>query len=940
MKINKILILASAALLGACQVTTPTNSEDTSLDLAQTLSFDSSVEVGKLENGLSYYIAENTNPESRVYVRLVVNAGSMNEDDDQRGVAHIVEHMAFNGTEHYPGNDVIKVLEEAGMKFGVDINAFTDFENTVYTLNLPSNDPETLELVMGILSDWASNVTMLKGDLDAERGIVLEEWRARLGPMLRLGDKKSAIEMAGSRYVTRDPIGDPQTIQNVSKYRVADFYNRWYRPDNMSVVVVGDVQTEQVKQLITQKMGDANVPESELEKIDYSIPLVDGWRSEVVSEEGYSSPSVEVSFFSTFEPDLSFARYEQDLAHQIATRLLNVRLQRWEQDEDNVVNAANFYSSNVGRETTQAVFSLQLVEGEYQEATEGLFQFVAQLAQYGFSEAEVNGEISRLQGVIERGQDKKNYSIDLAGDLMVAAASGQILVSKDQAYELNKYFLDRITLQQVNEAFLDIIEPKSRLVLLTQPTDKRKPKLASEWVESEWQMSMHTKQQPWVVDDSNAVLPVVDPKPGTLKQEKKWAEHRITEYRLSNGSKLVYRYSDSNPGQVHFKALTEGGLRSIPQSDYQALRAAVSLVDDTGVGEVSQADIQTIFRGNPVVMSTLVGDYQQGFSGWAKTDSFEKMLKLFHLKLASSPVSEKSLKEYQVEMEQRLNGSQFDGADRFVRKVSELRFPGIPTVYSDNGEQAPSYTTEKLSDVYQTYIAGKTDYTYFVVGDISANELEQLAARYLSSIEVKEPKRTFYDVKASSPMVRYSTADSKEPRAEVEIYLTQDSQWRPDNAYYLELSGELVQEQLRLKLREQASGVYGVASWFWQDVHNPQAEGRILFTCAPERVDELISLTHSVLSFVAKQGADEQVLENKLVQRDDQIDRYLRSDLGMLNAMEQSYLLTDSPRLIQAQSRANSEGNKAKVDLIMRQFLSEAERFEAVLLPEVSAKTK
>ncbi|MDK9763498.1 insulinase family protein [Vibrio sp. D420a] len=940
MKINKILILASAALLGACQVTTPTNSEDTSLDLAQTLSFDSSVEVGKLENGLSYYIAENTNPESRVYVRLVVNAGSMNEDDDQRGVAHIVEHMAFNGTKHYPGNDVIKVLEEAGMKFGVDINAFTDFENTVYTLNLPSNDPETLELVMGILSDWASNVTMLKGDLDAERGIVLEEWRARLGPMLRLGDKKSAIEMAGSRYVTRDPIGDPHTIQNVSKYRVADFYNRWYRPDNMSVVVVGDVQTEQVKQLITQKMGDANASGSELEKIDYSIPLLDGWRSEVVSEEGYSSPSVEVSFFSTFEPDLSYARYQQDLAHQIATRLLNVRLQRWEQDEDNVVNAANFYSSNVGRETTQAVFSLQLVEGEYQQATQGLFQFVSQLAQQGFSEAEVNGEISRLQGVIKRGQDKKNYSIDLAGDLMVAAASGQILVSKDQAYELNKYFLDRITLQQVNEAFLDIIEPKSRLVLLTQPTDKRKPKLASEWVESEWQMSMRTKQQPWVVDDSNAVLPVVDPKPGTLKQEKKWAEHRITEYRLSNGSKLVYRYSDSNPGQVHFKALTEGGLRSIPQSDYQALRTAVSLVDDTGVGEVSQADIQTIFRGNPVVMSTLVGDYQQGFSGWAKTDSFEKMLKLFHLKLASSPVSEKSLKEYQVEMEQRLNGSQFDGADRFVRKVSELRFPGIPTVYSDNGEQAPSYTTEKLSDVYQTYIAGKTDYTYFVVGDISANELEQLAARYLSSIEVKEPKRTFYDVKAFSPMIRYSTADSKEPRAEVEIYLTQYSQWRPDNAYYLELSGELVQEQLRLKLREQASGVYGVASWFWQDVHSPQAEGRILFTCAPERVDELISLTHSVLSSVAKQGADEQILENKLVQRDDQIDRYLRSDLGMLNAMEQSYLLTDSPRLIQSQRRANSEGNKAKVDAIMRQFLSEAERFEAVLLPELSAKTK
>lgn len=935
MKIKKILILASTALLVACQVTTPTNNVVQSFDLAQTLSFDSNVDVGELENGLSYYIAKNTNPESRVYVRLVVNAGSMNEDDDQRGVAHIVEHMAFNGTKHYPENEVIKVLEKAGMKFGVDINAFTDFENTVYTLNLPSNDPAPLELVMDVISDWASNVTMLKGDLDAERGIVLEEWRARLGPMLRLGDKKSAIEMAGSRYVIRDPIGDPQTIKNVSKYRVADFYKKWYRPDNMSVVVVGDVKVEHVKQLISHKMGDAKTPESPLEKVDYSIPLPEGWRSEVVSEEGYSSPSVEVSFFSTFEPDLSYARYQQDLAHQIATRLLNVRLQRWEQDEDNVVNAANFYSSNVGRETSQAVFSLQLVEGQYKQATQGLFRFVSQLTQYGFSEEEVNGEISRLKDVIDRSQDKKNYSIDLAGDLMVAAASGQILIDKEQAYQLNQYFLDRISVEQVNEAFRRVIKPQSRLVLLTQPTDKRTPKLALDWVESEWQLSMRNKQQQWVVDDSQAVLPVVEPKVGTLKQDKKWAEHRITEYRLSNGSKLVYRYSDSNPGQVHFKALTKGGLRSIPQQDYQSLRTAVSLVDDTGVGVISQADIQTIFRGNPVVMSTLVGDYQQGFSGWAKTESFEKMLKLFHLKLAASPISEKSLKEYQVEMAQRLSGSQFDGADRFVRKVSELRFPNVPTVYSDNGEQASTYTAEGLSDVYQKYIAGKTDYTYFVVGDISANQLEQLAARYMSSIEVKAPKRDYYELRASSPKVRYSKADSKEPRAEVEIFLAQDSQWRPDNSYYLELSGELVQEQLRLKLREQASGVYGVASWFWQDEHNPQAEGRILFTCAPERVDELISLTHSVLGSVAKQGAIQQVLENKLVQRDDQIDRYLRSDLGMLNALEQSYLLTDSPRLIQAQRRANSEASKLKVDAIMRQFLFEADRFEAVLMPEM-----
>jgi len=939
MKISQLLTIGTLFVITGCQsVSKPfiPNSAISTTAAPSALRFDPSVTVGELDNGFRYYLAENKRPESRVYIRFVVNAGSMNEDDDQRGVAHIVEHMAFNGTKHFPENQLITQLEQAGMKFGVDINAFTDFENTVYTLNLPSNDSKTLELALNIVKDWASNVTMLKDDLDAERGIVLEEWRARLGPMLRLGDKKSAVEMAGSRYVERDPIGDVDTINNVSKYRVADFYRKWYRPDNMSIVVVGDINRRQIKNQLEEKLGSQARVDRPLEEIDYSIPLTKGWRSAGVHELGITTPAVELSFFSDFQPENSPQRYKQDLAAQVATRLLNVRLQSWEQHADHGVNSATFYSSNLGRNTTQAVFSLQLGKADYDQASQAIFRFLAQLNQHGFSQAEVNAEIARLQSLNERNRDKPTYSIDLAGDLMVSAASGQLLLSGEDKYQLNQRYLAELSLAHVNRAFADIIAPQSRLLLTTQPNKPLKATLSAEQLATLWQSTMASSQAQWQQSNVHATLPLFELTKGSIKREKVWAKHKLTEYRLSNGSKLIYRYSDSNPGQVHFKALTEGGLRSVDSADYHPLRIAANLVDETGVGIVPQSDIQTIFRGNPVVMSTIMDDYQQGFSGWAKSDSLAKMFQLFHLKLAASPVSDKVLNKYQTEMSQRFSDKGLDGEDQFVRHVSSLRYPNVETIYSVDSQDIGNLTTEGLSDIYQKYIAGKTDYSYFIVGDISEREVETLAAQYLASVTVRTQIRPPYYVNASTPSHRVSINNSNEPRAEVELYLTKPNPWRPDEEYYLELTGELVQEQLRLKLREQASGVYSVTSWFWQNAKSAQAEGRIQFSCAPERVDELLSLTHQVLDDMAQQGVNESVLSNKRVQREDQIDRFLRSDLGLLDAMEQSYILTDSPALIEANKRANRAANKHQIDKVALPFLRQAQRFEAVLLPKAA----
>ncbi len=942
MRLKPTLLAGFALLMGGCQLTSPFADKplDNQTLEQQHLRFHPDVERGHLDNGFRYYIAENQKPEQRVYIRFVVNAGSMNEEDDQRGVAHIVEHMAFNGSKHFAGNQVITELEQVGMKFGVDINAFTDFENTVYTLNLPSNDPQILDLVFRILADWAQHVTMHKGDLNAERGIVLEEWRARLGPMLRLGDKKSAIEMAGSRYVTRDPIGDVDTIMNVSQQRVADFYHKWYRPDNMSLVVVGDIDRQSIIAAIEQSFGDQKNPIQPMPKIDYSIPMPEGWRAASVHEPGVSSPAIELSFFRPFEPEYSLDRYRTSLADQITQRLINVRLQSWENHEHHAVNSASYYSSNSGRETTQSVFSLHLGDQSFDHATQSLFAFLAEIKQNGFSEREIRGEIKRLQTLIEKNRDSHTYSIDLVGDLMVAAATHEWVLSEADKYQLNAHLLKQMTKADITASFDRILSSDSRLLLTTQPNEEAVETFDKHALQREWSNAMSTQQTRWVIEHTEASLPILDIKAGSVKQERKWAEPKVTEYRLSNGSKLVYRFSDNNPGQVHFKALTQGGTRSVDPALYHPLRISAGLVDDSGIGELSLPELQAIFRGNPVVMSTLLDEHQQGYSGWAKTDSLESMFTLFHMRLNDNPISDKVLTRYQTEMTQRLSESGLDSEDQFVRQVSQLRFPAQATIYSLTEQDVAALNKQELSELYQTYIADKTDFTYFVVGDVSPQRMEMLAAKYLASVPVKQDGRVASMISPIAPAKPLLSPLSVEPRAEVEIYLTQPKQWRPDQAYYLELSSELVQDQLRLLLREQASGVYGVSGWFWQNHSEAHAEGRIRFSCAPERVNELVGLTKQVLAEIAEKGVDPQVFENKILQSADRIDRYLRSDLGMLDALERSYMLTDTPNLIRAEQHANQAATLDKVNQIVKDFLNQAESFEAVLMPKVMPKVQ
>lgn len=876
---------------------------------------------------------QNSEPSNRVYIRLVVNAGSMHEDDDQKGIAHLVEHMAFNGSKKFPENQIIAALEKLGMKFAQDINAFTDFENTVYTLNLDKNDPKTLELAFDVLNEWIHHLTILPKDLDAERGVVQEEWRRRLSPMLRLGDKKSAIEMAGSRYVERDPIGDMNIIRTISRERVADFYHKWYRTDNMSVIIVGDIDANSVAK---QVQTELNIPNPHIQrpipKIDFSIPLIHKWRVESVTEKGTNIPVIELSFFKQFNStEQTLDSYKNDLLQQILIRLINLRLQTWEKTGSQVTDSANFYQTYLGKETTQHVFSLQLLNTNYSKAINELFTFIAKIKQQGFSEQEFQQEIERLTKLNEKQRTLRSGSLKIADDLIVSAANNQIVISPEDRYKLNKRFLGEISLDDINRRFNQLLEIKAKLLLITQPYPGGNLLIEPSNVEKMWQQILSTPQKNWQTSPHQAQLPTFDIPKGEIKKIKHWEKGDITEYRLSNGSKLIYHYNDKTPNQVYFKAITYGGLRTIPSKNYHLFRVATTLADESGIGPLSNSDINQLFSQSPIAFASILDDYKQGFTIVGKNNQFETLLKLFRLKLQGTTISEPVLERYKRETREYLKKP--DTETVFSKKVSALRYPSIPTIYSSELEELLDISTKQLADIYNENMLQKTDFTYFIIGDIEQSHVEKLVRNYLASTPVKTRSRQSYDASPTIPSNTFIMHGLDEPRAEVEIYLNTQNQWQPELQYQLDLLGDILQEKLRLTLREQSSGVYSIDSWFSQDKEHKEIEGKISFSCAPERVQELTDKAYQILDELREIGVENNLLEKKIKEKHIQIKRQFDTLLSISNTIEQSFWQTDSNESIYLYQKLETIADKEKIDNIAKKIFNPKVRFKAILLP-------
>ncbi len=894
---------------------------------------DAEVTRGVLDNGLAYTLYEHHAPKGRVYIRLIVNAGSLNEDEDQKGIAHLVEHMAFNGSKRFPKNTIINALERLGMKFAQDINAFTDFENTVYTLNL-ENDPKSVKEALDIISEWMYHLTILPEDVDGERGIVEEEWRRRLSPLLRLGDKKSLVEMAGSRYAERDPIGDMSIIRTIPAERVKAFYKRWYRPDNMRLFIVGDFDTSTMTKAMKETLDLPETrPTTPLPTIDSSVPVVPGWRVASVSEPGISTAAMEMSWLKRYTSERTEREYRQDLIESLVIGLVNQRLADWEKRQGKAAVESNtFYRTVIGRDLRQYLFLAQLNNTDYKTTLKNLFTFVAQLRQQGFTDAELKRAVNQARQRMERNRDVQPGSLTLADTYLGNVAMDQPIIGRDDVYRLNNAVLGSLTTADLNQAFNEMTDCISKLLIVTEPYPAQGTGLTATNVEALYNAEMAKTQPTWTrIKPKHVTLPTRHYESGSMEKEAYYKDLNITVYRLSNGSRLVYHPSDKTPDQVFFKALTDGGLRGVAPENYSRLRRAVGAVDDAGVGPLSSEDIQRLFIKNPVAIASIADETRQGFAVVGQSNRLKDLLTLFRLKLEGTPITD------EVMLTQKLDLKTFfaerDQETQFMEAVERVRYPNIPTIYKENEAVAMSETAETLRKLYDEQLLGNTDFTYFIIGDVPQRTVENLAREYLATVPVKTHRQAPYFFGATTPKTPLAMTGNDEERALVNLYYTTPLKWSPGIELSLELLGDVITERFRATLREAESGIYTVSTDFTADKTNDQVEAVVEFTCDPKRVESLTKEAEAVIADLGKNGIDPKLLAKLVDERKRQVHYHFDSLVALSSLIEKSFMTLGNPDILYTYNDYDRLGSSLFINTLAGLLFTDENHFRATLTP-------
>ena len=538
--------------------------------LTQEIPLDTAITTGKFKNGLTYFIRTTKRPEKRAELRLVVNAGSILEKDDQVGLAHFVEHMAFNGTKHFPKNEIPAFLESLGMRFGPSVNAYTSFDETVYMLQVPTEKADVLDRAFLILEDWAHALTFDPVEIDKERGVIIEEWRSRRGAAARMQDKQLPIIARGSRYAERIPIGTVDNLQHFKYERLTEFYADWYRPDLMTVIAVGDFDPAAVEQLIKGHFEPIPAAKSPRVRATYPVPDHPGTLYAIATDKETTSTTVTVMSKMDVRDPRTVGAYRQQIVERLFSAMLGARFAEIAQKPD-----APFIGAGAGRSNfvrTKEVSTLgALVKGDAIDKTiDVLFTEAERVARFGFTPGEFERPKANIMASLERAVREKDNTpaASIAGELARHVTDREPVPGIVYEYELYKRFLPQITLAEINALAKDWVPDRNRVVTVSAP---EKPGFAvpDEKALAAVLASIASKDIT-PVRGHGEHAPLLEPLPVARRVVKTTtkAEFGITEWELANGVKVVFKPTDFREDEILFRASSFGGTSLASDADF------------------------------------------------------------------------------------------------------------------------------------------------------------------------------------------------------------------------------------------------------------------------------------------------------------------------------------------------------------------------------------
>jgi zinc protease len=880
--------------------------------LEQPIPVDDKIRIGKLENGFTYYIRKNSKPENRVEMRLVVKAGSVLEDDDQQGLAHFVEHMAFNGTKNFAKNDLVHYMQSVGVQFGPEVNVMTSLNETMYMLTLPTDSAHIIEKGFQIMEDWAHNISFDNVEIDKERGVIIEEWRIHQGLSQRLLDKLYPVLFEGSQYASRLPIGKKEIIEGAPYDKLKKFYTDWYRPDLMAFIVVGDMDPDDVEKTIIDHFSGLQNPANPRPRTSIPVPDQPGTKALVVSDK--EMPVVQIAMFCKNNPDVVTLQkdYRKSLVLQLISSMLSQRLNELREQADPPIMGSQAVYGLIVPEKSVFQLMAMVPEAGVERGIQALITETERAVQYGFTGNELARQKKEYYALIENAfneRDKTN-SASLAAEYLRNFLQDEPIPGIEFEYNFAKDYLDGIMLDEVNEILRANMTRDNRVILVLAPQKDGLQLPTNEKVISDVDAATSSEIKPYQDKITGSQLMSDKPKKGRILLTKKNEDLGVVEMKLSNGARVVLKPTDFKNDEVLFRAYSPGGYSVYGPDDHQSAYYADDIVNECGLADYSPSDINKLLAGKKVSASSYISEYYEGITGSAAPKDLESLMQMTYLNF-TQPRKDSAMFESVMSLQKGYfknassNPETYFG-DQFTRAKTQNnpRADVIPTE-----SDIARVNIDRLYEIYKDRFGDASDFTFFLVGSFKIDSVKPMIETYLASLPSTKRVESWKDMGIRPPAKKtdLSVFKGKDPKSRVGLYFETIEPWDPTEDHIFESLGQLLSIRYIDILREEMSGVYSAgASIDLVRIPYSHVELNIMIPCSPDNTDALTKAAINEIRKIQKNGVTpEDLVKVKEAQRRD-LERNLKENNYWIGQLMDVYRY-DNPGLItQYADRINS----------------------------------
>ena len=905
----------------------------------QVLTPDPKIVIGRLDNGLTYYIRENHKPEKRAELRLAVKAGSILEDDYQQGLAHFDEHMAFDGTKSFPKQDIINFLEKSGVRFGADLNAYTSFDETVYMMQVPTDSPEVMKKGFQILEEWSHDVSYGDKEIDKERHVVIEEWRLHRGANERVSMKHYPIELYKSHYADRLPIGKKEILDSCRHDDLRKFYHDWYRPDLMAVFAVGDFNKEEIEKLIKEHFSHLNNPEKERERLQFPVPDNKETLVSIATDPELTGASVDVIFKRDTSGQSTAADYRTKIISELASTMLNERYSELLQKSNPpFIYAYNYDERFIGPKQAYNL-GAAVKENSILDGFEAMVTEAYRVKQHGFTVTELERQKIQTLREIEKAfkERDKTESRPFIDEYIRNFLDNEPIPGIEVEFALYKQFLPSITLEEVNKQIQEHMTDGNRVITVSAP-QKDGVRVPTETEILSIMNKVSTERLDPYIDKVNDE-PLVSklPLPGKVVEEKKIVSLGVTEWKLSNGAKVILKPTDFKNDEILFSAYSPGGTSLVSDKDYLSAAFASAIINTSGVGDFDDISLQKKLSGKIVSVDPTIGELSEGFSGSVTPQDIETLFQLVYL-YGTSPRKDTTafsslITRYKASLENRSVRPETAFADTLQVTLTNYNLRTRPLT----SQLLDEVNLDKAFSIYKDRFADFSDFIFFFIGNFKIDSIKPLVEQYLAALPSVNRKETWKDLGIEPPKGVISKQVKKgiEPKSSINLTFTGSFEWSQQNRYNFNSMIEALNIKLREVLREDKGGTYGVRVSGYASLY-PRQEYQISvrWGCDPDRVDELVNAALQQIDSAKLKPFDPVYIDKVRETQRRGYEVNLKLNGFWLNNLRSYYENNEDPEMILNYPKLVENSNANAIQNAAKKYFNMNNYVKVVLYPE------